>query len=145
MKEKEFQSAFGKWIKSNPRQARITFGDNAVFELKISNGGTFNRNKVQEHQYVGLAMASSIGLFYKISDSPIFDGMKTRFTSTKPFDCLLISTAIPWVVVFFYVKGQRLPDRECVAVNPSVLIKHPTGSIKKDELISLGIKFNCWG
>lgn len=120
------------------------FGDVAVFELKVERGGSFNRKKVQDHQYVNLALAATVGLFHKISDSPIYEGMKTRFTAAKPFDCLLISNATEWVVVMFYRKGQRKEARECVAVRPSYLTRHSTGSVKKDELMENGVRFNPW-
>lgn len=42
----------------------------------------------------------------KISDSPIFPGMKTRFTAPKKFDCLWMKTPYAFVVVCFYIPRQ---------------------------------------
>lgn len=144
MKESVFQSQFGKWVRSDLARARSMFGDCAAFELKVERGGTFNRKKIQAHQFEGLALAAGNGLFHKISDSPIFKGMKTRFTAPKCFDCLLMSNASVWIVIAFYKKGQSIKERTVVAVRPADLLSHPTGSIKKTEMEEMGKTFNCW-
>lgn len=101
MKEKDMQRLFGAYLKQNVKELRIR--NTYVFELKICKGTSLPFNAVQDHQIEGLLAANSgLGLYHKISDSPIFPGMKTRYTSPKPFDCLYIAQAEAFVVLFFY-------------------------------------------
>jgi hypothetical protein len=47
-------------------------------------------------------LAQDNGFQYKIGDTPIFSGMKTRFTATKPFDCFYSPPLPAYVVVIWY-------------------------------------------
>ena len=61
-------------------------------------------SSVKEHQEAALLAASGDkGLYHKISDSPIFAGMKTRFTAAKPFDCFFIRNTPAYVAICYYV------------------------------------------
>ena len=95
MKEKEMQTLFGKYLKTNPPK------QSNVYELKICKNSSLPFNAVKEHQIEGLLNAK-LGLYHKISDSPIFAGSKTRFTYTKPFDCLYLKNIIGYVVILYY-------------------------------------------
>ena len=95
MKEKEIQTLFGKEINIP-----------GVFELKLCKGNAMPYDAVKDHQIKGLLDVKGEGLFHKISDSPIFAGMKTRFTKPKPFDCMFIKEYPAYVVICFYVPKQ---------------------------------------
>jgi len=99
MKEKDMQRAFGKWLQ---KEGSKYFTKTSVFELKIEKTHRMLFDKVKKHQICGLASVQS-GLYHKISDSPIFQGQKTRFTAPKPFDCLFLKDCDAYVVVLFYV------------------------------------------
>lgn len=59
------------------------------------------------------------GFWHKISDSPIFKGMKTRFTRKKPFDGIAV---LPGLVLFCEMKIAR----------PSItLMKHQEQSLRQ--------------
>jgi len=98
MKEVQFQTLWHKYLDENPP------GYPEVYELKICKTNRFPFATVKEHQIDGLIQAEK-GLFHKISDSPIFAGMKTRFTAKKPFDCLWIK-ADAYVCILFYIPRQ---------------------------------------
>ena len=98
MKESNFQTLWHKYLEDNPPDYP------EVYELKICKTNRFPFSAVKEHQIDGLIQAEK-GLFYKISDSPIFAGMKTRFTAKKPFDCLWIK-ADAYVCILFYIPRQ---------------------------------------
>lgn len=95
MKESNFQTLFSKYLMQGNHV-------NAVFELKLIKGNSIPFSSVKKHQVDGLLNAVQ-GMYYKISDSPIFPGMKTRFTSKKPFDCMYIKPDQSYVVIDFYL------------------------------------------
>lgn len=99
MKEAQFQTLWHKYLEDNPPDYP------EVYELKICNTNRFPLAAVKEHQIDGLIQAEK-GLFHKISDSPIFTGMKTRFTAKKPFDCLWIK-AFAYVCILFYIPRKQ--------------------------------------
>ena len=116
MKEKNFQTDFGNWIKNHLDR----FPDSCAFELKIwrcDKNKSFPIKEVKTHQVEGLVAASGDGLYHKISDSPIFKGMKSRFTAKKPFDCLLLKNAKSFVVIWPYFKGQTKRQRACYPIS----------------------------
>lgn len=93
MKEKDIQTIF--------RDINTVHG---VFELKLCKDNAIPFSTVKEHQRQALLQVSSdTGLFFKIPDSPIFSGSKTRFTQLKPFDCFALSNTPAFVVICFYV------------------------------------------
>jgi len=64
-------------------------------------------DRVNPHQIKALNQARKGNLYHKISDSPIYAGMQTRFTAPKPFDCLNISQANAYVVIWYYRPRER--------------------------------------
>lgn len=116
MDEKIIQTSFGKKIDDIITKLNWTLDHlddepfcgnsyrNFVFELKIEKGTSMSFDRVAEHQIINLKNASN-GFYHKISDSPIFKGMKSRFTSQKPFDCLYINSAYGFVVICWYKKA----------------------------------------
>ena len=94
-REVEFQTMWHHLLESYPPHQP------EVYELKLCKTNRFPFSSVKTHQIIGLLKADT-GLFHKISDAPIFSGMKTRFTAKKPFDCLWIK-AKPFVCILFYV------------------------------------------
>jgi hypothetical protein len=93
MKEADIQTIF-----------RDTNKVEGIFELKLCKDNALPFNAVKEHQRVALLNVSQpgLGLFYKIPDSPIFSGSKTRFSGLKPFDCFALSGIPAYVVICFY-------------------------------------------
>ena len=92
MKEKDIQTIF-----------RDTNKVRGVFELKLCKDNALPFNAVKEHQRIALLNVSGdTGFFYKIPDSPIFAGSKTRFSGLKPFDCFALSNIPAYVVICFY-------------------------------------------
>ena len=103
MKESNIQTLFGIHIDEIIKRLGC---NQCVFELKICKGNRFPFRGVKVHQVDGLIRASK-GLYHKISDSPIYAGMKSRFTSKKPFDCLYIGGATGYVVICWYKIRER--------------------------------------
>lgn len=89
------QVLFGKYLKTDPPK------QSGVYELKICKNNSLPFNVVKQHQIEGLLNAK-LGLYHKISDSPIFAGSMTRFTHPKPFDCVYLKDIIGYVVILFY-------------------------------------------
>jgi len=97
MLESTFGAKFQKWwnIKEDGVYVNRTC-DQAAFEYKVTNGGTYNLNtwrKDQPHQEVGLRKAGSEeGVIWKISD------LDPR---SKDFDAFFLSNAPAYLVVLF--------------------------------------------
>ena len=64
-------------------------------------------NAVKEHQVEALLKAKNKGLFHKITDQPIFGGMKTKFNKPKPFDCFFVKNYPAFVAICFYVPREK--------------------------------------
>ena len=105
MKEKDFQSKFGKWIKEHKEALDII---PAVYELKIEKGVSFAFDKVKEHQIKALLEAKHIGLYHKIADQTIGKGGKFGMTLKKPFDCFYVKGIKSFVVIGFYTPRQKI-------------------------------------
>lgn len=131
MKEAQFQTLWHKHLEENPPD----FPE--VYELKICKTRSFAFSGVKEHQIEGLLKAKT-GLFHKISDSPIFSGMKTRFTAKKPFDCLWIRGE-GYVAILFYVPRKA---KRVVKINVDDFLKmvksHNKKSATLEEMLSYG-------
>ena len=95
MTEKSLTSLFAKYIKLHPRE------NTECFEFKMVKSKSFNIKVVKQHQIDGLLSAGE-GVWHKISDSPIYAGMKTRFTLQKPFDGVFIKSQRNYVCPIFY-------------------------------------------
>ena len=151
MKESNFQTDFGNWLKTHLDY----FPSSCAFELKIwklDKSRSFPLNAVKPHQLEGLAAADGSGLYHKISDSPIFRGMRSRFTAKKPFDCMLLKDALSYIVIWPYLRGQRATDRRCYFVSldkwlglVNALTVEKKKSFRLDTLKDNGIELCVWG
>jgi len=101
MKESQMQTFFTKWMAINKPD------DSEAYELKITSGNAIRFDAVKPHQIENLLKAEEGSFFHRIIDQPVFYGSGTRFTIQKPFDCLLMSKAKSFVVVWFYVPRTR--------------------------------------
>ncbi len=90
MKEKDFQSEFGK--------RNTIFG---VFELKFCKGKSLPFSCLADHQEAALlAVNSHEGHYHKITDQPFIPGM--TFQRKKPFDCFRLRDTCAYVVVMWW-------------------------------------------
>lgn len=138
MKERDIQRIFGKWIQANPPD------ETTVYELKMVKGRSLGLDAVRPHQIPALKKAEGRGIYHKISDSPIFKGMKTRFTAPKPFDCLYIREATAYLVIMFY-KPRR--PKECLFVTPraweivsGLAMESGRKSVTEEQLVAVADK-----
>ncbi len=86
MKEKNFQTQFGKWIKANPMTG--------VFELKSARGNSLPFSAVVPHQIEGLWHAKHEKIYMKLPDVGY----------QMPFDCFCVK-GVPAYVVIRYESG----------------------------------------
>ena len=116
MLEKDIQTSFTKHI----IPIRLKLFDvlnefySYAFELKICKDNRFSFDRVAEHQIEALKAVELDGIYHKISDSPIFAGMKTRFTSQKPFDCFILK-GVGLIVICWY-KERSLKELHFIRV-----------------------------
>ena len=108
MKEKTIQTLFSKVC--NIR---------GVFELKITKKSSIAYSVVKPHQEEALLKANNKGFFHKITDQPIFGGMKTRFNRPKPFDCFYVTKYPAYVAICYYKPRQ---PKELILINISDFI-----------------------
>jgi len=108
MKEKDFQVLFSKWIEKN----KHIFKKSTAFELKIINQIKGKRSlpytNIKKHQVEALLKVKKEGVYHKISDSPIFQGMKSRFTTQKPFDCFILKGNAYFVLLYYRPRQPKL-------------------------------------
>lgn len=115
MKEKDIQRLFGKQNKVH-----------GVFELKLCKGKSLSFDSVADHQIKALLQVEgSVGLYHKISDSPVSWQKNMRFTAPKPFDCMFLKDTPAYVVVVFYVPSKKktayyIPIHEFVNMRTAV-------------------------
>ena len=135
MKEKDIQSLFSKniddvmthlWVKLE-YDLHIDNSSAYAFELKISKDKIIAFDRVAEHQEKALQDISN-GFYHKISDSPIFTGMKTRFTAQKPFDCFYINKMLGFVVICWYEERKK---KECHFIMIGDWLAEKEGSTRK--------------
>lgn len=80
------------------------------FEMKLCKSNCIPFKAVKDWQIEGLLKISSAnGLYHKISDQPIFAGMKTSITYHKPFDCFNLCNIPAYVVICFW-KPRELKE-----------------------------------
>lgn len=91
MKEKDFQTLFGRWVKYKYEQS-------ALFELKLTHEKSIPFSAVLDHQEVALHAAKHQKLFYKISDES---------SGYKPADCFVLVQVPAYVVIQFYKRGCK--------------------------------------
>ena len=106
------------------------------FELKLCKAKSISLSSVKPHQVEALLAASSEGgLYHKINDAPIFAGMKTRFTNSKPFDFICIKNTPAFVVICFYVPRKK---KRCLYISIDRWVElcaiHPRKSVREAEL-----------
>ena len=95
------QTLFGQYLKEHlPQQ-------NEVYELKMTSGNSIPFDAVKNHQIENLQRAEEKDFYHRITDQPVFYGMKRRFTIQKPFDCLSMTKAKGYVVVWFYRPREK--------------------------------------
>lgn len=117
MKEKDFQTEFGKWLKTNWKCS-------AAFELKICKEKRFNLKRIEEHQIMNLIKVKHSILSYKISDSGL---------GQKPFDSFTLYQAPAYLVILFY-KPRKPKMFYMIDVDKiTSLIALGTKSITEDE------------
>ena len=100
MTERQLLTDFSKKIKELKPTGTI------VYEAKMVKTKSFRLASVAKHQVEGL-LGALHGLWYKISDSPIYAGNKSRFTFKKPFDAIWIKADEAYVVPIFYTPRKR--------------------------------------
>ena len=98
MKEADFQTRFGKWLKSEDGAWA-----SGVFELKLARGKRIAWRVLEEHQERALLQATgSAGVYYKLSDLSF---------GSKPFDCFMTRNASAWVVVGWMESSEKGKER----------------------------------
>lgn len=90
MLEKDFQTAFNKWLKYN-------WTTTSAFELKATPEGSLPFDAVQEHQEHALLAVKHAFMVYKIPDDSI---------GQKPFDDIFMADAGAYVVIRFRSKDR---------------------------------------
>jgi penicillin-binding protein-related factor A (putative recombinase) len=106
------------------------------FELKLCKTRSIRLDAVKPHQIEALlAVSTDEGLYHKISDSPIFQGMKTRFTNTKPWDFFFLKNIPAYVIICYYIPRKQ---KRCYYVEAamwqSLCETHTRKSIREEEL-----------
>ena len=117
MKERNFQTQFGHWLKAN-------FKESAAFELKSVKGSSCPFNAVQPHQIQALEHVKHGMLYHKIPDVGF----------QNPFDCFCLYNADAFVVIrygsgrFFgididdFVEQSKESDRKSLTEDRAKLI-----------------------
>jgi hypothetical protein len=95
MNEAEFQTFFTKWSKYQYPQ--FTHNNVGVFELKVVDGNSLAKKKVQDNQIHALYIANTQSMSYKIPDAGI---------AQKPFDSFMVAN-VPAYVVCLYNRKAR--------------------------------------
>jgi len=135
MTERQLLTEFSKKIKELKPVGTV------VYETKMVRAKSFRLASVAQHQVAGLQGALH-GLWYKISDSPIYAGNKSRFTFAKPFDALWIKADQAFVVPIFYVPRKSkiaylIPIEEFIKLSCQVstsVVNKVVKSVKEEEL-----------
>lgn len=95
------QVLFGKYLKVNsPKQTE-------VYELKICKGNALPFDHLKQHQIDALLQVNDGSLYHKLTDPPIFQGMKTRFNSPRPFDCFCLVKIPAYIILWFYKPREK--------------------------------------
>lgn len=130
MNEATIQTQLGNFLKHHPVPL------NFVAELKLvdlQKQSNFRISQLQQHQKQFLIHDHPKSFYYKISDSPIFPGMKSRFTSKKPFDFLNLYNPTYYIAIAFYFpKTTKL----VYFLPPQTLITH-TKNLSQNTLHNL--------
>jgi len=99
------------------------------FELKLCKSKSIRFDAVKQHQIQALLdVSGEKGLFHKINDAPIYAGMQTRFTNSKPFDCWFLKEVPAYIVICFYEPRHK---KMCYYIEPEIWINLCESSSKK--------------
>lgn len=90
MQEKDFQTKFNHW-------ANHRLNETAAFELKFAKEKSLAFSRLEEHQRNALFQTKHNKILYKIPDAGY----------SNPFDGFMLAKANAYVVVMFYVHGQK--------------------------------------
>lgn len=90
MKEKDFQTKFGRWVKNR-------WQGSAVFELKLCKDKAWPFSEIKEHQLAALSVAKHSILYFKLPDVGLMQ---------KPFDTVVVSGVPAYLALMFYKRGQ---------------------------------------
>lgn len=84
MKEKDFQTKFGKWLKANRHET-------SVYELKVTKTNSLPFSAIADHQVAGLYHAKHRELYMKLPDVGY----------QMPFDCFHLCKVEAYVVILY--------------------------------------------
>lgn len=119
MKERSFQTEFGKWLKIHAKEV-----GSAAFELKSTKGSSLPFSDVQPHQIDALWNAKHKQIYFKIPDVGF----------QNPFDCFLLDEARAFVVIRYgsghwyaidvddFVVTQKTSDRKSLTEDVAKLL-----------------------
>lgn len=100
-----------------------------VCEMKFTDGDYLPFKEVKTHQIQSLLNAKVFnGISHKISDSPIYSGMKTRFTNQKPFDLFFVKNVEAYVGICFHKKNEKW---EVILIDVEVFLREQNTSKRK--------------
>jgi penicillin-binding protein-related factor A (putative recombinase) len=122
MTEKDMQVLFGEILKNNPPK------ETEVYELKICKKSSLPFSAIKDHQLESLYLSEAAGLYHKLSDPPIFRGMRTRFNIKRPFDCFYLTHVKAFLVIWFYKRGEK---KQFIKIKVKDFIDFKRRSIKK--------------
>lgn len=91
MKEKDFQTRFGKWL-------RYVYKKTGAYELKLTKTDSIAFNRLEEHQKQALLSAKHSCQYFKIPDMQF---------GCLPYDCYMLCNQPAYVVIMYYVRGQK--------------------------------------
>ena len=92
MKEKDVQSALGRYIKKNP------FPFSCLMELKLCKTSTFSFSHIRDNQFDGLFNAKHKGIYHKMSD---------QSRGLKPADSFWLMGVPAYLIICFYVPRKK--------------------------------------
>lgn len=96
-----FQPEFNSWIAKNRDHPLFDKSRTQTFELKVSDGGTLNFDRVERHQdEAARRAATEDGCYHRIETAP------HRFQTRKPWDCELVRNAQCFLAVMYHVKQR---------------------------------------
>ena len=98
MREADMQMFFGKYLRENPPE------ETEKYELKFTKTKSIRWDSVKEHQVEALLEPLQ---YHKLSDPPIFGGMKTKYNLPRPYDCYFMVNVPGFVVVWFYIPRSK--------------------------------------
>ena len=127
MKEKNFQTKFKHWIKNNQSK----FVKSTAFELKIEKGKSLRFDRVAKHQRRALFNSKHKYLYWKLPDSNFLQ---------KPYDCVVMTNAPAYVVVWFY-KPRQSKFMLWIDIDTFITamfkFRHTRKSLKEQEWLNL--------